>query len=109
MEEDVRRREPARKRLILEPTIWMDRSGRSIQRGRFGGCSKGLDLRAFYQPIKAQEHGAGRDAAGRGMRGPAGPQQLTLMESSHPCTIAMRFHDYDSHLFGLEFLWLLSR
>lgn len=62
MEEAVRLREPNRKQLILKPEeldslIGPEHSARAIWR-----VLEGMDLSRFYEPIKAREGSAGRDA-----------------------------------------------
>ena len=62
MEEAVRLREPNRKQLILkaedlDSLIGPEHVARAIWR-----VLEGMDLRRFYQPIKAREGSAGRDA-----------------------------------------------
>jgi len=63
MDEAVRLREPNRKQVILHPTdldalIGAEHPARAIWR-----VLEGLDLSRFYQPIKAREGSAGRDAS----------------------------------------------
>ena len=62
MEEAVRLREPNRKQLILKPEDLDSLLGAAHVARAIWRVLEGMDLRRFYQPIKAREGSAGRDA-----------------------------------------------
>lgn len=62
MDEEVRLREPNRKQLILQPVDYDTLIGAEHPARAIWRVLESLDLSRFRAPIKAREHGAGRDA-----------------------------------------------